>query len=154
MPSAVLGDNIAMKKFTNIALTGALLAVAISANPSTACAAMVGAPKAADDAGTALAAAIKTELAKQPATASAEELEAVIVFVVSQGAYTDDAISAALNEVGAGATGNLATAVANARVALLKKKRRGTGAITGGGGSSAFSSPGGGGGGGGNSNYQ
>lgn len=114
---------------------------------------MVGAAPAADEAGIVLATAIKSELAKQPATASAEDLEAVIVYVVSQGAYTDSAISAALDEVGAGATGNLVTAVANARNALLKKKRRGTGAVSGGGGSSAFSSPGSAGGGG-TTNYQ
>ena len=101
----------------------------------------------------ALATAIKSELAKQPTTASAEDLEAVIVYVVSQGTYTDSAISEALDEVGAGATGNLAAAVVNARNALLKKKRRGTGAVSGGGGSSAFSSPGSAGGGG-STNYQ
>lgn len=76
-----------------------------------------------------LAATIKAELAKQPAAASVEDLEAVIVFVAGQGNYSDAVIASALDQVAAGAGPTTAQAVQNARSALLKKKGRGTGSI-------------------------
>lgn len=101
-----------------------------------------------------LATAINAELAQQPGTASPEDLEAIIVFVVNQGDYSDPVIDAALNQVASGADQRLATAVENARTALLKKRRRGTGATIGPaiGGFGSFTSPGVAPGGG--SNYQ
>lgn len=109
-----------------------------------------------------LAAAIRSELAKQPPSASPEDLEGIIVFVVSQGVYSDASIDGALNAVSAGASDNLLKAIDNVRLALLKKKlKRGTAAIGNGGfGSGAgtgsgggFTSPGVSTGGGGSSNY-
>ncbi|MFD1107089.1 hypothetical protein [Sphingobium olei] len=115
-----------------------------------------GAGTAASDAAAAaqLAAAIRAELSQQPGTASAEDLEAIIVFVVNQGDYSDEVIDSALNQVAAGADQRLSTAVENARAALLKKGRRGTGATIGPaiGGFGSFTSPGVAPGGG--SNYQ
>lgn len=111
---------------------------------------------ASADAVAKLANAMRAEIAPQVATGSAEDLEGLIVFVVSQGNYSDDVISGALDSVSVGANENLLTAIANVRLALLKKKlKKGTAAIgngTGNGTGGGFSSPGGGPGGGG-SNY-
>ncbi|MFZ2994699.1 hypothetical protein [Sphingobium sp.] len=111
-----------------------------------------------------LAAAIRADIAGQPDTASAEDYEGIIVFDVSQGAYNDPTISAALDILSVGASEKLATAIANVRIALLGKKlKRGTAALggggygsgagTGGGGGGGFTAPGVSTGGGGSSNY-
>ncbi|MET0241522.1 MAG: hypothetical protein ABW184_16645 [Sphingobium sp.] len=100
-----------------------------------------------------LAMAIKLEISRQPATASAQDLEAVIVYIVNQGDYSDTTISSALDQVAAGASATVQEAVMNARRALLGKKRRGTGSFgAGNGGFGAFGAPGAPPGGG--SNYQ
>lgn len=115
------------------------------------------------DAAAKLAAAVRADLAGQSDTASAEDFEGIIVFGVSQGAYNDPTISAALDMLSVGALDKLATAIANVRIALLSKKlKRGTAALGNGGyGSGAGTGGGGGGftapgvstGGGGSSNY-
>jgi hypothetical protein len=92
-------------------------------------------------AGLQLATAIQAELATRPVTTSAEDQEAVIVFVISQGRYREDVIAAALDVLDVRAVENLTAAVANVRLALIKKRvRRGTAALAGGG--VGFSIPG------------
>lgn len=100
-----------------------------------------------------LAARVKAEVATKPATISVEDLEAIIVFILSQGDYSDAVIANTLSQVEVGASVKLREATANARQTLLKRKKRGTGSIGSAfGGFGAFSPPGVAPGGG--SNYQ
>jgi hypothetical protein len=89
---------------------------------------------------------IKRELAALPTTATEADMEATIVFALSQGDYSFDVMDAALNMItDPNSTTELKQAVANVRIAMLNKKKFGTAAINGGGGNgggfSSFSSP-------------
>jgi hypothetical protein len=81
----------------------------------------------------ALANRIWGEVGALPQTASTEDLEASVMFVLSQEDASGEVINSALSSVSASdqATPNLKQAIANIRLALLKKKklRVGTGAI-------------------------
>lgn len=94
-----------------------------------------------------IANAIKRELAALPATATEADMEATIVFALSQGTYSSDVMGAALNMIaGPDASTELKQAIANVRIAMLNKKKFGTAALNGGGGGngsgfSGFSSP-------------
>ena len=81
----------------------------------------------------ALATLIRSDIGDRVNTASAADLEGFIVFVVDQGAYSDDVVEGALDILARNATGNFAEAIENARNAL-RKKRKGTGAIVNNGG--------------------
>lgn len=97
--------------------------------------------------GAKLAAAINAELAKQAPDQSAEQLEAVIVFAISQGNYTPTTVDDALSIV-AGTpdiSDALKQAISNVKTAYAKKKvNTGTAAIGDGGRGfgGTFSSPG------------
>jgi hypothetical protein len=108
----------------------------------------------------ALATGLRAELAGLGADATAEDMEASLVFVIGQGDYPEPVIEGALNLIDTpDATPQLKQAIANVRAALLRRKlRRGTAALLlgggGGTGSASFSGPIiGVGGGGGGSNY-
>ncbi|WP_189338536.1 hypothetical protein [Sphingobium sp. SCG-1] len=94
-----------------------------------------------------IAAAIQSDLSQLAPTASVEDTEAAILFVLSQGEYSLEAMEAALDvvEAGPGMTPTIKEAIANVRLALRRKFRRGTAAIPGGGGDglggSGFSAP-------------
>jgi hypothetical protein len=147
-----------MAKLNSIAwgVTAALIplvaiAVPLAARPAKPAVAADGRPVAI------LTAAFMAEIGTLPATASSEDLEAGLVFVVSQSEQPLPILLDALDrlEMSPGASPALKEAVRNVREALLcRRLRRGTASI-GGAGLSAFSAPvgGGGGGGGGGSNY-
>ena len=115
----------------------------------------------AEDPAVLLAGQMRAELVNVARDASVEDVEASLVFVISQRDYQMPVVSMALEQL-RGAKDlpvNLAQAITNVRLALLRNKARGTGAInsnfmTGGGsitGGAVFSpvfGPGGGGGGG------
>jgi hypothetical protein len=94
-----------------------------------------------------IAATLQSDLSKLATTASVEDMEAAMLFVLSQGEYSLETMEAALDIVGAGpnATPTLKEAIANVRLALRRRFRRGTAAIPGGGGDglggSGFSAP-------------
>ncbi len=122
----------------------------------------LGEPVADQKAVEALAAALRADLANQPASASAADLEGIIVFTLSQGTYPDVVVSDALNIISVGGSENLTKAITNVRLALLKRKlNRGTAAISNGGygggagtgNGGGFTAPGVSTGGGGSSNY-
>jgi len=99
---------------------------------------------------TRVAASIRAEVDARPATASVEDLEGVIVFALSREDYSATVINRALDIVASGpnVTDSLKQAIANVRLAMLRRKlKRGTGALAtgtggfGGGGGSSFSAP-------------
>ena len=93
-----------------------------------------------------IAAALQADLSKLAPTASVEDMEASMMFVLGQGEYSLETMEAALDvmEAGPNVTPTLKKAIANVRLALRRKFRRGTAAIPGGagdGGGSGFSAP-------------
>lgn len=91
-----------------------------------------------------IAAALQSDLSKLAPTASVEDTEAAILFVLSQGEYSLEAMEAALDvvEAGPGMTPTVKEAIKNVRLALRRRFRRGTAAIPGGtGDQGGFSSP-------------
>jgi len=94
-----------------------------------------------------IAAAMQLDLSKLAPAASVEDMEAAMLFVLSQGEYSLETMEAALDIVAAGpnVTPTLHKAIENVRIALRRRFRRGTAAIPGGGGDglggSGFSAP-------------
>jgi len=137
-----------LKNRSAAGISVALLAViAVSAQPSMAVVETPGTQTPGTDPADTLASAINIEVSKLPATASVEDIEAAIVFALSQGDYSAESIGGALDRVAAAdVSDNEKQAIANVRLALFKKKlNRGTGAIGNGGGdtfgTSGFSAP-------------
>ena len=90
--------------------------------------------------------AFRTELSALPDTASSEDIEASLVFVLSQSNVNDQIALEALDRLGGAATGRLQLmrAIANVRESLLNRRfRRGTAALSNGGFAvaSGFSTP-------------
>ncbi|MDF0543239.1 hypothetical protein PX699_12855 [Sphingobium sp. H39-3-25] len=115
-----------------------------------------GTPAAADNAAqiAALTSTLRSELSRFTADAPVEDIEASIVFILSQNAYDDPIVDAAFDQIVASPNvfANVKQAIENVR---RKRRTRGTGALGGGDGSFSgigFSGPVIGGGGGG-SNY-
>lgn len=80
---------------------------------------------------------IRAEVGALPATASVEDLEASVIFVLSQKNARANIVNVALDSIETDKTSSpaLKQAVANIRLAMLKKKLKiGTGALPGGGG--------------------
>ena len=102
-------------------------------------------PETEGDVSTRLTAAIRAEIGDRATTATTEDLEGYIMFVVSQREYSASVINSALDTLETGADGNLKQAVSNVRLALLRKKvNRGTAAIANSGGvfgTNGFSTP-------------
>ncbi len=82
-----------------------------------------------------LVASVQRELANLPVTATSEDMEAAIMFAISQSSASDQSVEAALSVVAAsGGTPALQQALANARRAIANRKKRGRGTAAIGGG--------------------
>lgn len=94
-----------------------------------------------------IASSMQLDLSKLAPTATIEDMEASMFFVLSQGQYSLETMEAALDVVEAGpnVTPTLHKAIENVRLALRRRFRRGTAAIPSGGGDglggSGFSAP-------------
>lgn len=76
-----------------------------------------------------LTSAIRSEIKGREVTGAPADLEALIVFVISQGDNSDAVISNALDMLSVNASDNLRIAIGNVRLALLRGNKRGTAAI-------------------------
>lgn len=107
---------------------GALIVLPVSAIPTPVAArsAATTLPAVADaKQATQICVSIKAALAKLPSQAAVEDIEAAIVFVLSQASYAPATMAAGLSCASEGADGNARTAFANVRASY---GRSGTGA--------------------------